>query len=77
MENKNIIGLNIKLVRKSLNISQKELVAKLNLQGIHLDEPMLSRIENCKRPLLDYEILAISKALNINIDTLFKLQKNI
>lgn len=72
MENKNIIGLNIKLLRKSLNISQKELVAKLNLQEIHLDEPMLSRIENCKRPLFDYEILAIAKALNTPIDTLFK-----
>lgn len=72
MENKNLIGNNIKLLRKSQGLSQKNLVAKLNLLNIQLDEPMLSRIEHQKRPLFDYEILAFSKALNVSIDTLFK-----
>lgn len=72
MKDKNLIGHNIKIIRKSKKISQKELVARLNLQNINIDEPMLSRIENKQRPLYDFEIIAISKALNIPIEVLFK-----
>ncbi|EHK2427155.1 helix-turn-helix transcriptional regulator [Clostridium perfringens] len=75
MENKNIIGYNIKLIRKSKNISQKQLVAKLNLLGLAIDEPKLSRIEHLKRPVLDYEVLAIAKALDTSISSLFKTYK--
>ncbi len=73
MENKNLIGNNIKLLRKSMGLSQKDLVAKLNLLNIPLDEPMLSRIENQRRPLSDFEILAFSIALNSTIDNLFNI----
>ena len=72
MERKNIIGKTIKLIRKDKMVTQKDLVAKINLRGIKIDEPMLSRIESETRPILDYEILAIANALNVPIEKLFK-----
>ena len=72
MSNKNIIGANIRFYRKEKNYTQKELIARLGIQGIDLDEPKLSRIENQLRPILDYEVLAFAKALDIPISYLFK-----
>ncbi|GKU27551.1 hypothetical protein CFOLD11_43780 [Clostridium folliculivorans] len=75
MERKNIIGSNVKLFRKRKNCTQKDLVAKINLQGIKIDEPMLSRIESETRPVFDYEVFAIANALSISIDDLFKFKE--
>lgn len=72
MNNKNIIGFRIKYFRKSKKYTQKDLIARLGIYGIHLDEPKLSRIESQQRPILDYEILAFSKALDVPIESFFK-----
>ena len=71
MKQKNIIGSKLKLLRKERNISQKEIVAKLNLLGIQLDEIKLSRIEHFNRAVLDYELLALSKIFEIDIKDFF------
>lgn len=72
MENRNIIGNNIKKIRQFKEITQEQLTARLNVQGIDIDRPMISRIENQTRYLLDYEIKGIAKALRISIDDLFE-----
>jgi Helix-turn-helix. len=54
------------------NITQEQLTAKLNVQGIEIDRPMISRIESQTRNLLDYEIKAIAIALGVDIGELFK-----
>ena len=72
MVDKNIVGYNIKKLRCSNNLSQKEVIARLHLLGVKLDEIKLSRIEHLKRPVLDYELLAFSKALNVDINSFFK-----
>lgn len=71
MVRRNIIGNKVKSIRKFKNYTQKELVAKINLQGVKIDEPMLSRIESETRPILDYEVYAIANALNVSVDNLF------
>ena len=76
MDNKNLIGFNVKQIRKAKNLSQKEVIARLHLQKVKIDEPMLSRIENCKRPVSDFEVFAISQALETDINNLFKKRKN-
>jgi len=70
-EKRNILGSNIKFYRVKLNMTQEEFSAKLQLQEINIDRPMISRIESHKRELYDFEILAIAKALDISIDELF------
>lgn len=71
MNQRNIIGHNIKHYRKLNKLTQEELVAKLNLMGINIDRPMISRIENQSREITDIEILAFAKALKVTIDDLF------
>lgn len=53
-------------------ITQEQLIAKLNFQGIHIDRPMISKIENQSREILDFEIKAIAKVLKVSVDDLFK-----
>ena len=70
--NKNIIGNNIYLIRKQKEFTQEQLTAKLNIQGIEIDRPMISRIEQRTRNVLDYEIKGIATALGVTIEALFK-----
>lgn len=69
---RNIIGPNIKSVRNKKNITQEDLTARLNVQGIDIDRPMVTKIENQTREVYDYEIKGIAKALGVSIDELFK-----
>ncbi len=71
MEPRNIIGKNIKKIRKSKGITQEDLAARLNVQGLSLDRTMVSKIESQSRVILDFEIKAIAKALGVSIDFLF------
>lgn len=71
MDNKNLIGFNVKRIRKEKKLSQKEVIARLHLQKVKIDEPMLSRIEHCKRPVSDFEVYALALALDTNINNLF------
>lgn len=71
MEDRNIIGKKIREIREQKNITQDQLAARLNTQGINIDRPMISRIESQTRYLLDYEIKAIAIALNVRIEELF------
>jgi DNA-binding XRE family transcriptional regulator len=70
--NRNIIGKNINLIRKRKEITQEQLTARLNVQGIEIDRPMISKIERQTREILDYEIKAIAIALGVTIEDLFK-----
>ncbi|WP_298836058.1 helix-turn-helix domain-containing protein [Clostridium sp.] len=72
MGEKNIIGNKIHLIRKQKDFTQAQLSAKLNLQGIEIDRPMISRIEKQTRNILDYEIKGIAVALGVTIEDLFK-----
>ncbi len=71
MEKRNILGKNIKLIRKSKGLTQEQLSARLNIQGIDIDRPMISRIETQTREILDYEIKGISVALGVSVNELF------
>ena len=72
MNNRNIIGNKIKEFRIRSGITQEDLTARLNVLGINIDRPMVSKIENSSREIVDYEIKAIAKALKVSIDDLFK-----
>ena len=72
MNPRNIIGKRIRQLRKKKLISQDDLTARLNVQGINIDRPMVSKIECQTREVLDYEIKGIAKALGVSIEELFK-----
>jgi len=72
MNNRNIIGNRIREIRNNASITQEDLTARLNVLGIDIDRPMVSKIENCTREIVDYEIKAFAKALKVSIEDLFK-----
>lgn len=67
----NIIGKNIKKLRKQQKMSQQELSNKLELLGVYVCRGSISRIEDQSRTVTDIELFAISKILNVSIQELF------
>jgi transcriptional regulator with XRE-family HTH domain len=72
VQSRNIIGKNVRYLRQKKSVTQKDLAARLNIQGINIDQPMITKIENQSREVLDYEIKGISVALGVSIEDLFK-----
>lgn len=73
----NVIGKNIKKYRELRGYSQRELSNRLALLGVTIYHAEISRIENQKLFIKDYEILALCRALNITKDELFENTDNI
>ena len=63
---KNICGERVKSARKKLNLSQENLAAKLQLEGVIIERDSVSRIELGTRFIADYELLALCKILNVS-----------
>ena len=72
MENKNIAGEKIKISRlkRKTILQQKDLIAKMQLEGIHMSKNILSRIENNQRYITDIELKAFAKVLDVSISWL-------
>lgn len=68
----NLCGENIKKYRllQPSRLSQRGLADKLQLQGIDLDKNAIQRIESGQRFVTDIELLALSRVLNVSLDTL-------
>lgn len=64
--NKNIVGKIIKKRRETLKLSRDKLSAKLALLGITLYGNDIFLIENNKRTIRDFELIAICRILAID-----------
>ena len=65
-QNKNVIYKQLRLIRKRMGVSQKDLAAKLQLLNVNIDQQMISKIENNKRIVTDYEFACLCKVLNVD-----------
>lgn len=74
VESRNIVGLRVRQARKAAKpmIIQKELVARLQVLGIMMDQSGLSKIENGQRPVSDIEVVALAKALRVSLSFLLQ-----
>ena len=70
---KNICGARIKEARKKLNLSQENLAAKLQIEGVIIERDSVSRIEIGTRFIADYELRALCKILNVTPEYLLGL----
>ncbi len=68
----NLCGKNIGQIRTSLKLSQRALADKLQLYGLDVDKNAIQRIEAGKRFVTDIELVALSKVLNVSIETLLE-----
>lgn len=70
-EKMNLIGGNLRRLRKEKNMSQQTLSNRLELLGVYVCRGSVSRIEDRTRTVTDIELFAIAEVLGVGIETLF------
>ena len=75
-ENTNIVGKNIRTIRRKRRMTQQALSNRLELLGVYVCRGSVSRIEYGVRTITDIELLAISKVLEVSINELFLGNEN-
>ena len=69
MTRRNIIGERVRLARERAKplISQADLAARLQVEGLRLERVTISKIETGYREVTDVEAVAIAKALGVTV----------
>ena len=72
MARRNIIGERVRLARERAKplITQADLAARLQVEGLRLERVTISKIETGYREVTDVEALAIAKALGVTVSWL-------
>jgi transcriptional regulator with XRE-family HTH domain len=77
MERKNVVGIRIREARKKAKppLTQLELLARLQVLGVTIEQPALSKIESGDRPVTDIEVIALAKVLKVSADWLLGIDE--
>ena len=70
---KNISGDRIREARQKKRMSQTDLAARMQVEGILIERDSISRIEIGTRFVSDYELPVFSKVLNVSVNWLLGL----
>lgn len=65
---KNISGEKIRLARLKKRLTQEDLAAKMQINGILIERDSISRIEKGTRFVPDYELPIFAEILNVSIE---------
>ncbi len=71
---KNISGRRIRQARRRLSLSQADLAARLQVEGVQIERDSISRIEIGTRFVPDYELLFFAKVLGVSAEWLLGLR---
>ena len=74
-DNRNIIGPRLKVARLKNNLTQQQLSARLETLAVYIDRASISKIEQQKRIVTDYELLALCQILKVSPNWLLGLEK--
>ena len=69
---KNLCGNRIREARLRQRLSQYDLAARLQTQGILIEQASISRIEIGTRFVADYEVKVLAKVLNVPLEWLLE-----
>lgn len=72
LENKNICHRQIRQARLALGLSQTELAGKIQEKHVCLDQQMISRVENNRRIVTDFELLCFCDVLGLDLSELLR-----
>lgn len=72
---KNLCGDRIREVRLKERLSQSDLAAKIQIEGVTLERDSISRIEIGTRFVTDYELKKFAKVLKVNVEWLLEEAK--
>ncbi len=74
-EEKNLIGENVRQIRKAQKLSQQLLSDRLETLGIYICRGSISRIEDQSRTVTDIELYGLAEILGVSISDLFPKNK--
>ena len=64
------IGMRIRRQREGAGMTQEQLAAKMQVEGISLQQKSISRIEDGSRVVADYELKMFAKIFQVSLDFL-------
>lgn len=67
---KNISGGRIHQARTAMRLSQADLAARMQVNGVTIEREAISKIETGDRFVTDYELMVFSKVLNVSMEWL-------
>lgn len=67
---KNLCGDRIREARQKKRLSQSDLAARLQIEGVDMERDSISRVEIGTRFVADYELMIFAKVLNVSVDCL-------
>ena len=65
-----MVGARVTEARVRRGMKLKDLLAKLQTEGVDISYPALSLLEGQKRPVSDFELDVLAKVLNVSVDWL-------
>ena len=71
---KNLSGERIREARQKLKMSQADLAAQVQVEGIMIERDSISRIEIGTRFIPDYELPVFSKVLKVSVEWILGMQ---
>lgn len=71
---KNISGDRIYQARTSSHMSQAELAARMQVNGVSIEREAISKIETGDRFVADYELMIFAKVLKVTVEWLLGLE---
>ena len=71
---KNICGDRVREARQKQRMSQSDLAAKLQVNGIILERDSISRIESGTRFVADYELRELARILKVSVNWLLGIE---
>lgn len=69
---KNLCGDKIREARLKQRLSQSDLAAKVQIEGVTLERDSISRIEIGTRFVTDYELKIFARVLRVNVEWLLE-----
>lgn len=67
---KNISGDRIHQARTAMRLSQADLAARMQVNGVTIEREAISKIETGNRFVTDYELMVFAKVLNVSMEWL-------
>ncbi len=69
----NLCGKKLAEIRKSQNLSLRQLAAKMQLLGYDVDHYFILRVENGERFITDIDLVIFARALNVSLEDILSL----
>ena len=68
----NIVGQRVVALRKEQKLKQKDLLTRLQVRGLNLNQSSLSALEGQRRRVSDRELVVLASALGVEMEALVR-----